>query len=330
MRRIHLPRAALFVSDHLTGARGSFRSSGCTRTTPGEAPAAPRRAAQHRAERPPTGHAGCFGVCGLVCKPQGRSTTTGLKYSPVPSYTAPAAGANLPAPCATLAATSTPSCVSDPCPQQPHVCPSHCTDQRGGPNASTDADQLVARRSSDSAMDGGREERPEAAEASPNQPSIMPEQPGSASLGLSDSSLKQPTGAQRASGRASLLGSRPGASWPSELRSARVGRAAARGAAIGLWGWRAPARVQLRHGERRLPDGILHHGQRRRGGGCQGALCAAAGDPRRARTTRTRRDARLPPHCRQSDLPRPLSPPQSDFSHLQPGRGALSRACCRL
>ena len=87
-----------------------------------------------------------------------------------------------------------------------HVCPSHCTDQRGGPNASTDADQLVARRSSDSAMDGGREERPEAAEASPNQPSIMPEQPGSASLGLSDSSLKQPTGAQRASGRASLSG----------------------------------------------------------------------------------------------------------------------------
>ena len=66
MRRIHLPRAALFVSDHLTGARGSFRSSGCTRTTPGEAPAAPRRAAQHRAERPPTGRAGCFGVCGLV------------------------------------------------------------------------------------------------------------------------------------------------------------------------------------------------------------------------------------------------------------------------
>ena len=55
-------------------------------------------------------------------------------------------------------------------------------------------------------MDGGREERPEAAEASPNQPSIMPEQPGSASLGLSDSSLKQPTGAQRASGRASLSG----------------------------------------------------------------------------------------------------------------------------
>ena len=91
-------------------------------------------------------------------------------------------------------------------PNCPHVCPSHCTDQRGGPNASTDADQLVARRSSDSAMDGGREERPEAAEASPNQPSIMPEQPGSASLGLSDSSLKQPTGAQRASGRASLSG----------------------------------------------------------------------------------------------------------------------------
>ena len=46
MRRIHMPRAALFVPDHLTGARGSFRSSGCTRTTPGEAPAAPRRAAQ--------------------------------------------------------------------------------------------------------------------------------------------------------------------------------------------------------------------------------------------------------------------------------------------
>ena len=87
MRRIHLPRAALFVSDHLTGARGSFRSSGCTRTTPGEAPAAPRRAAQHRAERPPTGRAGCFGVCGLVCNPQGRSTTTGLQYSPVPSHT---------------------------------------------------------------------------------------------------------------------------------------------------------------------------------------------------------------------------------------------------
>ena len=119
MRRIHLPRAALFVSDHLTGARGSFRSSGCTRTTPGEAPAAPRRAAQHRAERPPTGRAGCFGVCGLVCKPQGRSTTTGLKYRPVPSHTAPAADADLPAPCATLAATSTPSCVSDPCPQLP-------------------------------------------------------------------------------------------------------------------------------------------------------------------------------------------------------------------
>lgn len=35
-------------------------------------------------------------------------------------------------------------------------------------------------------------------------PSIMPKQPGSASL--SDSSLKQPTGAQRASGRASLSG----------------------------------------------------------------------------------------------------------------------------
>ena len=91
-------------------------------------------------------------------------------------------------------------------PNSPHVCPSHCTDQRGGPNASTDAGQLVARRSSDSAMGGGREERPEAAEASPNQPSIMPEQPGSAILGLSDSSLKQPTGAQRASGRASLSG----------------------------------------------------------------------------------------------------------------------------
>ena len=87
-------------------------------------------------------------------------------------------------------------------PNCPHVCPSHCTDQRGGPNASTDADQLVARRSSDSAMDGGREERPEAAEASPNQPSIMPKQLGSASL--SDSSLKQPTRGQRASGRASL------------------------------------------------------------------------------------------------------------------------------
>ena len=168
MRRIQLPRAALFVSDHLTGARGSFRSSGCTRTTPGEAPAAPRRAAQHRAERPPTGRAVCFGVCGLVCKPQGRSTTTGLKYRPVPSHTAPAAGADLPAPCATLAATSTPSCVSDPCPQLPTRVPFACTDQRGGPNASTDADQLVARRSSDSAMDGGREERPEAAEASPN------------------------------------------------------------------------------------------------------------------------------------------------------------------
>ena len=168
MRRIHLPRAALFVSDHLTGARGSFRSSGCTRTTPGEAPAAPRRAAQHRAERPPTGRAGCFGVCRLVCKPQGRSTTSELKYRPVPSHTAPAADADLLAPCATLAATSTPSCVSDLCPNSPHMCPSHCTDQRGGPNASTDADQLVARRSSDSAMDGGREERPEAAEASPN------------------------------------------------------------------------------------------------------------------------------------------------------------------
>ena len=125
-------------------------------------------------------------------------------------------------------------------------------------------------------------------------------------------------------------GSRPGASWPSELRPGRVGRAAAWGGAIGLRGWRAPARVQLRHGERRLPDGILHHGQRRRGGGCQGALCAAAGDPRRARTTRTRRDARLPPHCRQSSLARLLSPPRTDFSHLQPGRGALSRACCRL
>ena len=85
-----------------------------------------------------------------------------------------------------------------------HVCPSHCTDQRGGPNASTDADQLVARRSSDSAMDGGREERPEAAEASPNPPSIMPKQPGSGQpLGQL---VKQPTGAQRASGRASLSG----------------------------------------------------------------------------------------------------------------------------
>ena len=121
---------------------------------------------------PSDGPCGLLGVCGLVCKPQGRSTTTGLKYRPVPSHTAPAAGAGLPAPCATLAATSTPSCVSDPCPQQPVRVPFPLqwgtTDQRGGPNASTDADQLVARRSSDSAMDGGREERPEAAEASPN------------------------------------------------------------------------------------------------------------------------------------------------------------------
>ena len=162
MRRIHLPRAALFVSDHLTGARGSFRSSGCTRTTPGEAPAAPRRAAQHRAERPPTGRAGCFGVCRLVCKPQGRSTTTGLKYRPqqlVPTSRRPALLALPPA---------RPAASRTRAPNSPHVCPSHCTDQRGGPNASTDADQLVARRSSDSAVDGGREERPEAAEAWPN------------------------------------------------------------------------------------------------------------------------------------------------------------------
>ena len=212
MRRIHLPRAALFVSDHLTGARGSFRSSGCTRTTPGEAPAAPRRAAQHRAERPPTGRAGCFGVCGLVCKPQGRSTTTGLKYRPVPSHTATAADADILAPCATLAATSTPSCVSDPCPQQPMRLPFPLqwgtTDQRGGPNASTDADQLVARRSSDSAMDGGREERPEAAEASPNHAvhHAQAAQLCQPLASLSDSSLKQPTRAQRASGRASLSG----------------------------------------------------------------------------------------------------------------------------
>ena len=53
-------------------------------------------------------------------------------------------------------------------------------------------------------MDGGREERPEAAEASPNPPSIMPKQPGSGQpLGQL---VKQPTGAQRASGRASLSG----------------------------------------------------------------------------------------------------------------------------
>ena len=91
-------------------------------------------------------------------------------------------------------------------PNSPHVCPSHCTDQRGGPNASTDADQLVARRSSDSAMDGGREERPEAAEASPNHAvhHAQAAQLCQPLASLSDSSLKQPTGAQRASGRASL------------------------------------------------------------------------------------------------------------------------------
>ena len=93
-------------------------------------------------------------------------------------------------------------------PNSPHVCPSHCTDQRGGPNASTDADQLVARRSSDSAMDGGREERPEAAEASPNHAvhHAQAAQLCQPLASLSDSSLKQPTGAQRASGRASLSG----------------------------------------------------------------------------------------------------------------------------
>ena len=94
-------------------------------------------------------------------------------------------------------------------PNSPHVCPSHCTDQRGGPNASTDADQLVARRSSDSAMDGGREERPEAAEASPNH-AVHHAQAASPALPASCQPLgqlvKQPTGAQRASGRASLSG----------------------------------------------------------------------------------------------------------------------------
>ena len=54
-------------------------------------------------------------------------------------------------------------------PNSPHMCPSHSTDQRGGPNASTDADQLAARRSSDSAVDEGWEEGPETAEASPNR-----------------------------------------------------------------------------------------------------------------------------------------------------------------
>ena len=179
MRWIHLPRAALFVSDHLTGARGSFRSSGCTRTTPGEAPAAPRRAAQHRAERPPTGRASCFGVCGLCASRKGgrqrRGCNTALSPHTRPQQLVPTSRrpALLSLPPARPAASRTRA------PNSPHVCPSHCTDQRGGPNASTDADQLVARRSSDSAMDGGREERPEAAEASPNPPSIMPKQPGS-------------------------------------------------------------------------------------------------------------------------------------------------------
>jgi len=52
--------------------------------------------------------------------------------------------------------------TADTCP------PARSTDQRGGPNASTDADPLAAHRSSASAVDGGREGRPETAEASPN------------------------------------------------------------------------------------------------------------------------------------------------------------------
>ena len=168
MRRIHLPRAALFVSDHLTGARGSFRSSGCTRTTPGEAPAAPRRAAQHRAERPPTAVLAAS-ECADWCATrkggrQRRGCNTALSPHTRPQQLVPTSRrpALLSLPPARPAASRTRA------PNSPHVCPSHCTDQRGGPNASTDADQLVARRSSDSAMDGGREERPEAAEASPN------------------------------------------------------------------------------------------------------------------------------------------------------------------
>ena len=57
---------------------------------------------------------------------------------------------------------------------------------------------------------------------------------------------------------------------------------------------------------------------------------AATGGPRSVCATHTRCDARLPPHRRQSGLPRPLIPPRTDFSYLQPGRGALSRACCGL
>ena len=168
MRWIHLPRAALFVSDHLTGARGSFRSSGCTRTTPGEAPAAPRRAAQHRAERPPTAVLAAS-ECADWCATrkggrQRRGCNTALSPHTRPQQLVPTSRrpALLSLPPARPAASRTRA------PNSPHVCPSHCTDQRGGPNASTDAGQLVARRSSDSAMDGGREERPEAAEASPN------------------------------------------------------------------------------------------------------------------------------------------------------------------
>ena len=168
MRRIHLPRAALFVSDHLTGARGSFRSSGCTRTTPGEAPAAPRRAAQHRAERPPTAVLAASECADWCASRKGgrqrRGCNTALSPHTRPQQLVPTSRrpALLSLPPARPAASRTRAHNSA------HVCPSHCTDQRGGPNASTDADQLVARRSSDSAMDGGREERPEAAEASPN------------------------------------------------------------------------------------------------------------------------------------------------------------------
>ena len=182
LRRFHLPRVALFVPNLLAGARGSFRSSGCTRTTPGEAPAAPRRAAQHRAERPPTGRAGCFGVCGLVCKPQGRSTTTGLKYRPVPSHTAPAAGADLPAPCATLAATSTPSCVSDPCPQL-HTCALPTAQIREA--ALTHRQMRTSLSPAAAAIQpwmGGGKSAQKPPRPRRTTPSIMPKQPGSASL----------------------------------------------------------------------------------------------------------------------------------------------------
>ena len=186
MRRIHLPRAALFVSDHLTGARGSFRSSGCTRTTPGEAPAAPRRAAQHRAERPPTAVLAASECADWCASRKGgrqrRGCNTALSPHTRPQQLVPTCRrpALLSLPPARPAASRTRA------PNSPHVCPSHCTDHAQIREAALTHRQMRTSLSPAAAAIqpwiGGGKGAQKPPRPRRTTPSIMPKQPGSASL----------------------------------------------------------------------------------------------------------------------------------------------------